>query len=201
MTDSTHIFVVLDRSGSMHICRNDTIGGFNTFLEDQQKLGVDQAFLSLYQFDDKYETVYENTAIGEVQPLTRETFVPRGGTALLDAIGQTIKRIDVLKPTGKVIVVILTDGQENESKTYTFAHIADLIAERKARGYDFIFLGADQDAISAAAQLNIEAEAAMSFSSSKVEAMCTVLSSAVTKTRIDKRTMTSFVPEDRLKTT
>lgn len=201
MTDTTHIFFVLDRSGSMRSCRSDTIGGFNTFLEDQQRSKVDEGFFSLYQFDHEYLTVHENVPLADVPPLTLETFVPRGRTALLDAIGRTLKNIDRLKPTGKVIVVILTDGDENESREYTYAHIADLVTERKARGYEFIFLGANQDAIATASRLSISGGAALTFNTSRMEAVCGVLSEAITKTRVDKTCLTSFGDADRLKST
>lgn len=141
--------VILDRSGSMETCRDDTIGGFNAFLREQQAEG---GTLSLIQFDHEYQVVYPATPIGAVQPLTTQTFVPRGGTALLDAIGKTIKDIaDGTKPT----VVILTDGQENSSKEYTKAHIKDLIEQKTKDGWTFVYLGANQDAFAEAGSLGI----------------------------------------------
>ncbi len=88
-SDYTHITLVLDRSGSMESMRGDAIGGFNTFLKDQQAApGI--ASLTLVQFDDRYEKPYEFAPLPSVEPLTEKTFVPRGSTALLDAVGQAI---------------------------------------------------------------------------------------------------------------
>ncbi|MBC8139134.1 MAG: VWA domain-containing protein, partial [Fibrella sp.] len=89
-TDYTHITLVLDRSGSMESMRGDAIGGFNTFLKDQQA-APGAATLTLVQFDDRYEKPYEFAPIASVAPLSERTFVPRGSTALLDAVGQAIE--------------------------------------------------------------------------------------------------------------
>lgn len=104
--------------------------------------------MTLCLFDHEFETVYEKTPIDEVTPLTEETFVPRGSTALLDAMGQVLK----MNLSDDAMVIILTDGDENASRTYTPAHIKDLV---DAKPWKFIYLGANQDAVLAARNLGI----------------------------------------------
>jgi Mg-chelatase subunit ChlD len=140
---------LLDRSGSMDICRADTIEGYNTFVDAQKEHG---GTMTLILFDHEINVVYENTPIADVKPLDEETFVPRGGTALLDAIGHVLK-MDLPE---KTTVVVLTDGDENSSIEYTSAHIKDLIQVReKTDGWSFVYLGANQDTITNAKNLGI----------------------------------------------
>ena len=136
---------LLDRSGSMDSCRQDTIEGFNSFIESQKQFG---GTMTLCLFDHEFEKVYEKTPIEEVPPLTEETFVPRGSTALLDAMGQVLK----MDLSDDAMVIILTDGDENASRTYTPAHVKDLVDAKK---WNFIYLGANQDAVLAARNLGI----------------------------------------------
>jgi hypothetical protein len=168
--DYTDISVVLDRSGSMISVVTDTIGGFNTFI-DEQKKQPGKALLTLAQFDTIYEIVHDGKAIKDVPLLTNETFVPRGGTALLDAIGNTInrtgKRLSDMPENerpGKVIVVILTDGEENSSREFTSSKISDLITlQRDTYKWEFVFLGANQDAIMTASQMGIPMASSMTY--------------------------------------
>lgn len=139
---------LLDRSGSMDRFCDDTIGGFNTFVNSQKELG---GTMSLVQFDHEYNVSYTDTPIDDVKPLTRETFVPRGSTALLDAIGRVIKDFTDPLPT----VIILTDGHENSSKKYTKSHIKDLIDQKTKDGWTFMYLGANQDAFAEADSIGI----------------------------------------------
>lgn len=140
---------VLDRSGSMQTCRDDTIGGYNAFLAAQKELG---GTMTLVLFDHEIETIYENVDVAKVDPLTTETFVPRGSTALLDAIGHVLKK-DLPRDTN---VIILTDGDENASHKFTNEHVRDLIQVReKNDGWTFVYLGANQDTIMNATKLGI----------------------------------------------
>jgi uncharacterized protein YegL len=136
---------LLDRSGSMDSCRIETMDGFNTFIESQKQFG---GTMTLCLFDDQFETVYEKTPIEEVPVLTEETFVPRGGTALHDAMGQVLK----MNLSDDAMVIILTDGEENSSRTYTSAHIKDLV---NLKPWKFVYLGANQDAVLTASELGI----------------------------------------------
>lgn len=160
----TEIAFVLDRSGSMESCQEAAIDGFNRFLAEQQQTeGL--ARLTLVLFDHEYLVPVRSIPVQEVVPLTNETYVPRGMTALLDAIGQTIDELGTSlaampekQRPGQVIVAILTDGFENASQHRTWADVAAAIRHQTdAYKWTFLFLGANQDAIATAAQLNIHA--------------------------------------------
>ena len=158
----TEISVVLDRSGSMEARKADTIGGFNAFLESQQAL-PGECSISLYQFDHHYEAVYEGIPVAKAPKLTDTTFVPRGNTALLDAVGRTINSVGARlaalpeeERPEKVLVVIQTDGQENASHEFTNQQIKDMIShQRDHYQWQFIFLGADENAFFVAASMGI----------------------------------------------
>lgn len=158
----TLIAVVLDRSGSMHRVRDATIEGLNAFITSQQQT-PGCADMTLVQFDDQYEVNYECRPIEEVSPLTHETYMPRGMTALLDAIGRTIdstgKKLAAMPENerpGKVIFVVQTDGDENCSHEYTRERVFDMIKhQREVYNWEFMFLGANQDAIASATSLGM----------------------------------------------
>jgi hypothetical protein len=170
--DFTDISVVLDRSGSMASVWQDTIGGFNSFIDAQRKL-PGACNVSALQFDNEFETLYTAKPVGDAPLLTKETYVPRGGTALLDAIGRTIiatgTRLAAMpddQRPGKVIFVILTDGEENASREFTRAKVFEMIKlQRETYQWDFVFLGANQDAIHTGAGLGIAAGASMTYAS------------------------------------
>ncbi len=166
------ITFILDRSGSMEAIRNTTIEGFNHFLNEQQE-GIPEARMTLIQFDHEYEILYQGRKIRKITPLNRDTFVPRGTTALLDAIGRGIretrarhKAVKKKDRPGKVLFVILTDGLENASHEHSRKQIFEMIRKKEEkRGWQFIFLGANQDAIHEAASLGIDAGKALHFAS------------------------------------
>lgn len=159
----TEIAYILDRSGSMQPLQEPAVTAFNDFIKSQLDVPGD-ARLTLIQFDDAYEVPISAQLIEEVQQLTAATYVPRGSTALLDAIGRTIKetdkRIQALpeneKP-GKVILTIFTDGEENASSEYSHKHVSDLIRlYRDEKQWEFIFLAANQDAIATASAMQMD---------------------------------------------
>lgn len=166
----TDITIILDRSGSMASVASDTIGGFNTFLADQQKV-AGTATITLNQFDDIYERVIDAKPIADAKPLDGKTFVPRGSTALLDAIGKSIvdtgKRLEAMpepERPSKVVCVIVTDGQENASHQFTRDKIDWMIREQRDKWqWEFVFLGANQDAIATAASIGIGAKSSMTY--------------------------------------
>ena len=162
----TEIICVIDRSGSMASIASDAIGGFNTFLADQKTV-PGEARITVALFDDKYEVLYANTAISSAEPLTSKTFVPRGGTAMLDAIGRTLNeqgaRIKSDAWADKVIVCILTDGQENQSREYTAAKVKEMVQHAEKHGWSFVYLAANQDAFASGAQYGIAAAHTMNF--------------------------------------
>ena len=166
----SEIAFVLDRSGSMKSCQQAAIEGFNQFLTDQQKTdGL--AKLTVVLFDDEYLVPISSIPVEEVVSLTDDTYQPRGCTALLDAIGQTIddlgQRLAALAEKdrpGQVIVAILTDGLENASQRFTWKEIAGKIKHQTdTYKWIFLFLGANQDAIATAANLSIAANNAANY--------------------------------------
>lgn len=173
----TEIAFVLDRSGSMSSCQEAAIQGFNQFLREQQE-APGLARLTLVLFDDEYLVPVVSLPVPEVVPLNWETFVPRGSTALLDAVGKTIDdlgaRIAALPKEDRpaqVIVSILTDGAENSSRHFTWHDLAQRIKHQTdVYQWTFLFLGANQDAIATAAQLNIGRQNSASFVSDSVGA-------------------------------
>ena len=177
--DLTDITVILDRSGSMEELKAATIEAFNQFLLSQRD-GAGSARMTLVQFDDRYESVYEAQPIETAPALTSESYQPRGSTALLDAIGRSLRstrerldKIDDSNRPGSVIIVIQTDGLENASRSFTIAQINDLIAElRDEQGWQFIFLGANQDAIQSAVRMGMSADGALTYNGDESGTRC-----------------------------
>jgi hypothetical protein len=168
--DLVEIACVVDRSGSMASIASDAIGGFNTFLASQKAQPGSTKF-TLVLFDDQYDVVHNGSDIQVVENLNTTTFVPRGSTALLDAIGKTIDDIGVrLSRTpeperpGKVILAILTDGEENSSEVYTPEKVEAMLRHQQEKyQWEVVFLAANQDAIMAAKKLAIPSENAFNF--------------------------------------
>jgi uncharacterized protein YegL len=200
----TDITVVLDRSGSMTNVVNDTIGGFNKFIEEQKK-APGTANITLHQFDNEFETVINNQNIQLAAPLTDKTFIPRGMTALLDAIGNAInltgKRLSELKENERaehVIFVIITDGEENSSKEFTKEKIFEMIGHQRDKySWMFMFLGAGQDAIQVAQTYNIPRKDALTYNSHKISSVFQSVSqkSSLFRCGVD----VDFTDEDREK--
>ena len=145
-TDLDLVFII-DRSGSMHRSEEDTIGGFNSFIEKEMQNEYTTKVTTVL-FDNKYEMLYERKSIDEVEKLTKEQYYVRGSTALLDAIGMTITTLDK-KIENKVLCVIMTDGAENSSKEYNREQIKNLI---NSHTWEFIYIGADIDSYAEARQ-------------------------------------------------
>jgi hypothetical protein len=167
----TEIAYILDRSGSMQPMQEPAVAAFNAFVKAQLDVPGD-ARLTLIQFDDAYEVPIAACPVQDIPQLTAATYTPRGMTALLDAIGRTIKDIDhrltalpeTEKP-GKVILAIFTDGMENASHEYTLKHISDLIRlYRDEKGWEFLFLAANQDAIASAGAMSMSAQSSANVS-------------------------------------
>jgi hypothetical protein len=158
---TTDIVVVLDRSGSMKKIAESTVSGFNEFINEHKNAEGD-ATITLAQFDDRYEMLYNCIPVKEVNDLVLgETFIPRGTTALLDAIGRTINSVN---STNDVIFVIITDGQENASVEYSKDDISKLIKEKEDKNeWKFIFLAANQDAIQTGNSIGIKSNMAMTY--------------------------------------
>jgi hypothetical protein len=208
--DYTHIAVILDRTGSMESIRDDTIGGFNAFLH-AQKAESGLATLTLVQFDsqDPYEMVHRFKPLGEVPELTRETFVPRASTPLLDAMGRGINDLEksVLdlaeeERPSRVVMVVITDGQENASREFRKDQIGKMIREKQEKaGWQFVFLSADLDAIGDALQHGIYASSVLAHDKDGhgVSAAWASLSRSISDYRTARREDVSFNEEDRSK--
>ena len=166
--DLTELVFILDRSGSMHGLEKDTIGGFNSVLERNKALPGD-ANITTILFDHRYTILHDRQPIRSVAPITERDYSPAGMTALLDAVGQAIRKIDnVMAHTaedyraGKVQFVIITDGLENASKEYSAQRVKQMIRDRQDKdGWDFLFLGANMDAIAVAEDMGIQADRAV----------------------------------------
>ena len=161
----TELVFIVDRSGSMAGLEKDTIGGFNAMLKEQAEL-EGEARVTTVLFDNQYRLLHDRIDIRAVAPLTEKDYRVGGGTALLDAIGRTIKKIRaVQKQTAeeyraeKVLFVIITDGEENSSRKYSAEQIKEHIEHQKEKyGWEFVFFGANMDAILEASKLGIAAE-------------------------------------------
>jgi len=168
-----HIIMIVDRSGSMRSCREATEEGINGLFagqaEDQQDGG--RATASLYQFDTEHDVVFAHLPIGEVPPYR---LVPRGGTALLDAIGFVFARegewlasLDEHERPGTVIAVIATDGMENSSREYRRPQVQEMIKHQQdVYSWQLLFIGANMDAVQVATSYGIPAQQAMTFRAS-----------------------------------
>ena len=171
----TEMVFILDRSGSMQRLTDDTIGGFNSMIENQKK-EEGEAFVTTVLFDDEYELLHDHIDINEVQPITNAEYYARGLTALLDAVGNTINFIgNRLSATpederpDKVIFVITTDGMENASREFVKSTVKEMIEHQQNKySWTFMFLGANMDAVVEAASLGINTDFARTYTASGV---------------------------------
>jgi Mg-chelatase subunit ChlD len=172
---NTHLYILLDRSGSMSSIANDVIGGYNTFLQEQKKNGAD-ARVTLVQFDsgNPQEVVAAGVPITDMTNLTADTFLPRGGTPLLDATGKLIARAQLSQEVRQqnslqeedIVFVTITDGEENQSSEFTLEQIKKLIEKCENDGWTFVFLSAALDAYGDAQGMGMKAGNIQAFSAS-----------------------------------
>ena len=212
----TEIVFILDRSGSMRGLEADTIGGFNSMIEKQQKEEGD-AFISTILFDDQSEVLYDRVPIGKVEPMNDKQYYVRGCTALLDAVGGAIHHIGNVhkyaRPDDvpeKTIFIITTDGMENASRNYDYKNVKKMVERQKKKyHWEFIFLGANIDAIEVAGRFGVAPSRAVRYECDSVgtalnfNVMSRVLSSARTcgsaeemEEMLDKRAMLSEIESD-----
>jgi uncharacterized protein YegL len=188
----TELVFILDKSGSMSGLETDTIGGYNAMLAKQQTV-EGQCHITTVLFDNNYELLHDRIDIKAVSPITEKDYQIGGTTALLDAIGRTIHKIgNAQKHTAqdyraeKVLFVIITDGQENASREYSAEEIKSQIERQKTRyGWEFIFLGANIDAVQTASRFGIAEDRAQNYhaDSEGVELNFRVMSDAVAEFR------------------
>jgi len=168
------IICIIDRSGSMALLRQDAIGGFNTFLEEQKKL-PDPACVTLVLFNHEYKLMFEKKPLVDVAPLDGVTYVPSGTTALLDAIGRTLDREG---HEDKGIVLVLTDGLENSSSDYTRDRVKELIKKYEAKGWQIHYAAANQDAFVEAGRMGIHQATSFAATGQGAKSAYSSLSSA-----------------------
>ena len=161
--EATLIGVILDRSGSMGSCLEATIAGFNQFLQTQQRDAAGgRALMSLTQFDDRYESNFVGEPIENVPLLDTRSYVPRGGTALHDAIGRTIHETEAWVReqswNDRVLILIITDGQENASREYDLRAVRALIERKERDGWNFAYMGANQDSYAVGGAMGVRAD-------------------------------------------
>ena len=171
----TELVFILDRSGSMCGLEQDTIGGFNSMIE-QQKKAEGEALISTVLFDNISEVLHDRIPVKEIRPMTEQDYRVHGCTALLDAIGGAIHHIGNIHKYARpedvpehTMFVITTDGMENASHRYTSDQTKQMIERQKTRyGWEFLFLGANIDAVETAGRFGIGADRAVNYRSDKI---------------------------------
>ena len=168
-TELTELVFILDRSGSMNGLESDTISGFNGMIIKQKAEG-EKVNVTTILFDDEVEIIHDRFPIDIIEPLTEKEYYVRGCTALLDAVGEAIKKIENVQKylpethkAGKIIFIIITDGLENSSAEYSYNDIKRKIEEKKECGWEFLFLGANIDAGKEAEKMGINRERAVTY--------------------------------------
>ena len=181
----TEIVFILDRSGSMAGLEDDTIGGFNSMIQKQHS-EEGEAYVSTVLFDNYTEVIHDRVDITKIQPMTRKDYYVRGCTALLDAVGKSIRHIGNVHKYAreedrpeKTIFVITTDGMENASQEYSYERVRKMIEHQQEKyGWEFLFLGANIDAAKEAARFGITEDRAANYHADSVgtaviyEAVC-----------------------------
>jgi uncharacterized protein YegL len=169
MTNLTELVFILDRSGSMSGLEKDTIGGYNAMLEKQKAI-EGEALVTTVLFDHRYELLHDRIDLRAVAPITEEEYTIGGSTALLDAIGRSINKItNAHKHTAspyradKILFVITTDGMENSSREYDYKKIKKMVETQKSKGWEFIFLGANIDAVDVGERFGIDSNRAKNY--------------------------------------
>jgi uncharacterized protein YegL len=192
--EKTQIICILDRSGSMSSIINDSIGGFNSFLKQQKEL-PDESTITVALFDDQYDILYDNIDIKKAEELTSKIWIPRGMTALYDAIGKTINQVKTThsklgdeKPA-KILVCIVTDGEENASNEYSLDAIKKLIKDCEKDDWNFLYLAANQDAFSVGKSFGVSAGNTLTYTATA--AGTATMFSAVNMSASNYRSMSS----------
>lgn len=190
----TEIVFILDKSGSMAGLEADTIGGFNSMIEKQKK-EEGEAVISTVLFNDMCEVIHDRVSVRDIKPMTGEEYFVGGSTALLDAIGGAIHHIGNVHKYARnedvpehTLFVITTDGMENASRSYSGERVKEMIERQKKKyGWEFLFLGANIDAVETAGRFGIDADRAVNYRGDREgtalnyrvlnEAICSVRSS------------------------
>jgi uncharacterized protein YegL len=186
-SDLTHLYFLLDRSGSMQSIKTDTEGGFAAFIDEQRK-APGECRVTLAQFDNEYDVVYNSVPLSDIPPLRLQ---PRGSTALLDAMGRLVTsagaelaKLPEDQRPGTVIVAIMTDGLENASQEWTH-HAIKALVEQQTNDYSwqFMYMGADQDAIEVGASIGVGAGSSVTYGRGKSREAMAVGAAKISKLR------------------
>lgn len=170
----TEMVFILDRSGSMCGLEGDTIGGFNSMIDNQKKQ-EGEALVTTVLFDNEYELLHDRVKLSEIKKMTDKEYYVRGCTALLDAVGRTISHISMIRKyireediPQNTIIAITTDGMENASHEYNYEQIKKMIEEKKKDGWEFLFIGANIDAAEEASRIGISRDRAANYISDSI---------------------------------
>ena len=196
--DLTHLYFLLDRSGSMQSIKTDTEGGFAAFIAEQ-RAHAGECRVTLAQFDDVYEVVHSGIPVADVPPLDLQ---PRGSTALLDAMGRLVTSAGAElaalpedERPGTVIVAIMTDGHENASQEWTHPAIKALVEQQTDDyAWQFLYMGADQDAIEVGTSLGVAAGASVTYGRGKSRDVLAMTSQKLSKLRGDRMAAPASAP-------
>ncbi len=187
----TELVFLLDRSGSMAGLEQDTIGGFNAMIEKQKK-EQGSCYVSTVLFDGESEVLHDRLPLTEIAPMTERDYMPRGCTALLDALGDAMHHIHTIHKyirkedvPARTLFVITTDGQENASRRYDSSKVKKLIEQHEKSGWEFLFIGANIDAIETASHYGIDARRAVDYRADGqgTQVMYQAVSEAVSRVR------------------
>ncbi len=201
--DMTELVFILDRSGSMSGLEDDTIGGFNSFVE-KQKREKGECLVSTVLFNNRSNVIHDRVSLDKIEKMTRKEYFASGSTALIDAMGDAIHHIsnvhryireeDVPEST---IFVIITDGKENDSHRYSSDEVKKMVSEKKEKGWEFLFLGANIDAVETAKHYGIDEDKAVDYCCDEegIKTNFSVLSQAVSGFRACKKISESWSDE------
>ena len=173
----TELVFILDKSGSMSGLETDTIGGFNSLIEKQKRENVDgETYVSVVLFNQEQQVVYDRVSLQKVEPMTEQQYFVGGSTALLDAVGGAIRHMERVQwyareeeRPDKVLFVITTDGYENSSRRYSYDSVKRMIEQEKEKhNWEFLFLGANIDAVEVAGRFGIAPNRASNYHSDRV---------------------------------
>jgi hypothetical protein len=206
------IGLILDKSGSMSRLQRDTIGGVNTFVKDQVKANPNALF-TLTLFDTGVEILHDNVRVDAVPEVTEVTYAPAGGTALLDAVGNTVRAMERIAATDdRVLLCIITDGEENSSREWRREAIKELLTEKQAAGWGVIYIGANVDAFAEAGAIGVRSSvnyvataagtaSAFSTSSGSTNTYFSTGQATINQADIDRATKENEQQEKRKKVT
>ena len=208
----TELIFIIDKSGSMHGCESDTVGGFNSILKEQRESGR-EVLVNTVLFDTHTTVLHDRIPIDSVKDMTEEDYRTGGCTALLDAVGSTLERLSGIRKylrrediPGKTLCVINTDGYENASQKYTAEQVKRSVGSLTEQGWEFIYLGADIDAVEGAREIGIRSERAVKYGKDNggVERCYRMVNCAVSlveaaEDRVDDNSMDSLLDTIRKK--